>query len=59
MGNNTWFFQDPLSAIIKISPYGKVIIEGQESRWIYGVDPESTYVGEEPKVSSGTWELLK
>lgn len=59
MGQNTWFFEDPLSAIVKISPYGRVVIEGQDSRWIYGVNPENTGIGEEPKVSSGTWELLK
>lgn len=59
MGKNTWFFEEPLSAIVKISQYGTVTVEGMESRWIYGVNPTGTGPYTEPKVSSGTWELIK
>ncbi len=59
MGKNTWFTQDPLSAIVKISQYGKITVEGSESRWIYGIDPPNPHSDETPLISSGSWELLK
>ncbi len=59
MGKNTWFFEDPLSATVSISQYGTITVEGMESRWIYGVNPENTRYDQVPKVTSGTWELVK
>ena len=59
MGKNTWFFEDPLSAIVKVSQYGTVTVDGMESRWIYGINPAHAHNDEVPKVSSGKWELIK
>lgn len=59
MGKNTWFSEDPLSAIVTISQYGTITVEGMESRWIYGIDPKSNHKDTVPKVSSGKWELIK
>lgn len=59
MGKNTWFFEDPLSAIVKVSQYGTVSVEGMESRWIYGINPIDPKSDEVPKVTSGKWELVK
>ena len=59
MGKNTWFFEDPLSAIVKVSQYGTVTVEGMESRWIYGINPTDAKNDEVPKVTSGKWELIK
>ncbi len=59
MGKNTWFFEDPLSATVKVSQYGTITVEGMESRWIYGINPADAKHDEVPKVSSGSWELLK
>ena len=58
MGKNTWFFEDPLSAVVTVSQYGTITVEGMESRWIYGVNPDAGDF-EEPRVSSGKWELIK
>lgn len=59
MGKNTWFSEDPLSAIVTISQYGTITVEGTESRWIYGIDPNSPHKDTVPKVSSGKWTLMK
>ena len=36
----TWFTQDPVSCNIKISTAGYIIIDGYQSEWLYGLDPE-------------------
>ena len=59
MGKNTWFFEDPLSAIVKVSQYGTISVEGMKSRWIYGINPADAKNDEVPKVTSGKWELIK
>ncbi len=59
MGKNTWFFADPLSAVITVSQYGSVTVEGMESSWIYNVVPQNYSKDEVPMVSSGKWELVK
>ena len=53
--NKTWFFEDPMSAIVTVSSTGKVIIEGQETKWISGIAPGRGADGEEPLVNSGTF----
>ena len=53
--NKTWFFEDPLSAIVTVSSTGKVIIEGQETNWIGNIAPGRGADGEEPLVNSGTF----
>ena len=48
-----------VSAIVTVSQSGSVTIDGTESEWIYGVEPPDKHPDEEPRVSSGKWELLK
>lgn len=40
MGKNTWFLEDPLSAIIEIETNGHIVIDGMKTNWCYGVEPE-------------------
>ena len=58
MGKKTWFSADPLSAIVTVSKSGDVTIDGTESEWLYGIAPTDKYPDEEPRISSGKWELL-
>ena len=51
----TWYFTDPTSAIVTVSSDGKVVVEGCETSWLYGIEPGRGAVGEEPYVSSGTY----
>ena len=47
---NTWFFQDPLSAIVTID--GKtVIVEGQKTQWIHGINPPNPPDGCYPQIT--------
>ena len=39
MSGNSWYFEDPLSAIITIDENGNVTIDGMETNWLYGIDP--------------------
>ena len=62
-GDNTWFYADPLSAVVTINEYGVITVDGTESTWAYGVVPStaSEVTGKVPRISSGTYftcELL-
>ena len=53
---NTWFFQDPLSAIVTID--GKtVIVEGQKTQWIHGINPPNPPDGCIPQIKDRTITL--
>ncbi len=54
---NTWFSEDPLSAVVTVSDNGIVTIDGMESDWAYGIVPSSANpeAGVECKVTSGTF----
>ena len=54
-GKNTWFFEDPLSAVITINEYGVITVDGCESKWAYDIVPESASGSTEPRISSGTY----
>ena len=54
-GKNTWFFADPLSAVITINEYGVVTIDGYESKWAYDIVPENVSGSTEPRITSGTY----
>ncbi len=49
----TWFFEDPLSAIVTVDEFGKVTINGMESSWLYDIVPDTDASGVEPRVTSG------
>ncbi|MBQ1186206.1 MAG: metallophosphoesterase [Clostridia bacterium] len=39
MSRNTWYFAEPLSAIITVESDGHIIIDGMKTKWLYDVDP--------------------
>ncbi len=64
-GQNTWFTVDPLDAIVTVDTDGTVTVEGKESSWVYGVNPEmpddayfaKCFVHTAPRISSGTYAI--
>ncbi|MBQ8230894.1 MAG: hypothetical protein IJZ34_03040 [Lachnospiraceae bacterium] len=56
-GDNTWFYADPLSAVVTINEYGVITIDGTESTWAYGIVPSSAseVTGKVPRISTGTY----
>lgn len=58
MGNQTWFFKDPLSCIVTVTGDGKITIEGMESGWVYDVVPTTDgRTGVKAGISSGKYKL--
>lgn len=57
MGSNTWFSDEPLSAIVTITDEGEITIEGVTSKWAYGVRPEKALDNCVPMISSGIFKL--
>ena len=53
MSPNTWYFCDPLSAVVTVAEDGTVCVEGSETTWMYGVLPAARPQGFgcEPKIS--------
>ena len=54
---NTWFFTDPLSAIVTVSENGRIRIEGSTSSWVYGVEPDWTQSGMVPLIEDHDIQL--
>ena len=54
-GDNTWFFTDPLSAVITINEYGVIVVDGYESSWAYDIVPVTAGGSCVPRISSGTY----
>lgn len=42
---NTWFFKDPLSAIVSIDEDGHLEIRGSETSWCYDIAPRTDLDG--------------
>lgn len=57
MSKQTWFFTDPVSAIITVTEDGHVTIEGQQTSWRYGIVPEKLFDGTRPNVMSGEFQV--
>lgn len=55
--NNTYFFEDAMSATVTITSTGRIIIKGMTTTWLGGVVPENLGSGMEPVVSSGVWRI--
>lgn len=55
MASQTWFSADPLSAVVTLSENGVIEIDGTESSWAYGIEPNLTNAaaGTEPRITSG------
>ena len=57
---NTWFFTDPLSAIVTIDSLGNISINGAETTWRYNVIPSNDGKnGCEPRITSGTFNIFE
>ena len=39
-GPNTWFFADPLNCVVSVSSTGEIEVEGMQSEWLYGIEPD-------------------
>jgi hypothetical protein len=48
---NTWFFREPLSAIVTVNENGEVKIEGSRTSWVYDIEPDWTESGMYPQIS--------
>ena len=48
---NTWFFRDPLSAIVSVTEDGIIQIEGAKTSWVYDIEPDWTESGMIPQIS--------
>ncbi len=48
---NTWFFRDPLSAIVTITTDGELSIEGSSTSWVYDIEPDWTESGMIPQIT--------
>lgn len=61
MGKQTWFFTDPLSAVVTVTKDGTITVDGMETDWAYGIEPpEETarklyYV--RPRITSGSYKI--
>lgn len=44
MAKHTWYFADPLSAIVDVCTNGEISIEGMESSWYEDVSPDAPWV---------------
>ena len=57
---NTWFFTDPLSAIVTIDSLGHIVIDGSKTTWRYNVIPSNDGKnGCEPFITSGSYNVLE
>lgn len=55
-GRNTYFFEDPLSAVITVDEFGTVTVDGMETDWLAGIAPTDVLPsGKMPSISSGTY----
>ena len=54
-GKQTWYFEQPLSAIVSISASGRIKVKGMETNWLHGVAPTKFGNGTETRISSGSF----
>ena len=47
---NTWFFREPLSAIVTVTENGEINIEGAKTSWVYDITPDWTESGMTPEI---------
>ena len=45
MSQNTWYFRDPLSAVVTVRSDGHIRVEGSQTEWMYGVLPAARPAG--------------
>lgn len=47
---NTWFFTEPLSAIVTVSKDGSIVIDGADTEWRYDIVPNTENTGVKPQI---------
>ncbi len=58
--NNTWFFQDPLCAVVTVDDNGGITIDGSETLWMHGIAPDAPVAeGTKPRITSVRWNCGK
>ena len=56
-GKNTWFLEDPISAVVEITVSGSINIKGSVSEWRYGIAPPTTSTAVKPSILSRSTQL--
>jgi len=51
-GKNTWFFEDPLSAIVEIGDDNSIRITGSRTEWKYRIAPADPEEGITPEITN-------
>lgn len=57
-GKQTWYFDQPLSAIVTVSSSGRIKVKGMETSWIHGVAPTVLGNGTETRISGGNFNIV-
>ena len=55
----TWYFRDPLSAVVTISPDSVITVDGMETEWLFGIEPPRHHAQVMPRISSGVFNPLE
>jgi len=56
-GKNTWFLEDPISAVVTVNADGNIDISGSVSEWRYGIAPPTTSTAVKPSILSRSAKL--
>lgn len=54
---NTWYFKEPLSAVVTVSADGKISVEGAKTEWLYGVEPPAPKECQTPLIYTAEVQL--
>ena len=57
-GKNTWFFKDPLSAIVEVCSNGQITVKGSKSSWAHGIEPPWHNDAMKPEIPNRTVKIL-
>ena len=55
--NEMYYYEDSLSAIVHVSSNGRIIIEGDETKWFADFVPSAISDAEQPLVNSGIFSV--
>ncbi len=55
----TWFFDEPLSAIITVTERGMVTVKGSETHYLYGIEPPVNNIHKVPRISSRSYKIKR
>lgn len=55
----TWYFKDPLSAVVTVTPDNEITIDGMETEWLFGIEPPRKHAQVMPRISSGVFRPVE